>query len=392
MSGIIQKGARRFTTQIAAAGVPDAVATTIPLISVVGLPTDTTVEIVVDRTDSNGVLTPAKEEVIRGTVSGTNLINCIRGVEGTAQAHSAGATVNQFLTASMWNNVMNYILDTASASNGLIGGKIVPTVASNNLTVAIKTLAGTDPSTSSPVGIWIGDTLRWITGALSYTANAGSNWANAGSAELATKEINYFVYVGYNATDNIFIGWSRIPYANTGADVSGAVANEKVLMSNWTTNKDANSTLVNIGRFAATLSAGAGYTWTVPTFNANNLIQRPIFETRVLDCTATIAPESGSFTNQPTVVYAKYQIIGRNARVQYRFSFGNPSGGTGRTLITVPINGVINRNVILSNFGDNSTASAFLFNNDSKIYLSKYDATTAIGNSVAIDINGEYPI
>lgn len=111
MAGIIQKGARRFTTQIGAAGVPDAITTTIPLVSVTGLPTDTTIEITVDRTDSNGVLTPAKEEVIRGTVSGTNLINCIRGVEGTAQAHSAGATVNSLLTASMWNELSQYVKD-----------------------------------------------------------------------------------------------------------------------------------------------------------------------------------------------------------------------------------------------------------------------------------------
>ena len=99
MSGILQKGARRFTTQIGAAGVPDAVATTIPLVSTTGLPTDTEIEVVINRTDGSGVLTPSKEEVVRGTVSGLNLINCIRGVEGTAQAHGAGATVNSFLTA-----------------------------------------------------------------------------------------------------------------------------------------------------------------------------------------------------------------------------------------------------------------------------------------------------
>lgn len=75
MAGIIQKAARRFTTQIGAAGVPDAVTTTIPLVSVTGLPTDTQIEVVIDRTDASGNLTPAKEEVVRGTVSGTNLIN-----------------------------------------------------------------------------------------------------------------------------------------------------------------------------------------------------------------------------------------------------------------------------------------------------------------------------
>jgi hypothetical protein len=111
MAGIIQKGARRFTTQIGAAGVPDAVTTTIPLVSVTGLPTDTQVEIIVNRTDTGGNFTPAKEEVIRGTVSGTNLINCTRGVEGTAQAHAAGEVVNSLLTASMWNEFSQYVKD-----------------------------------------------------------------------------------------------------------------------------------------------------------------------------------------------------------------------------------------------------------------------------------------
>ena len=111
MAGIIQKGARRFTTQIGAAGVPDAVTTTIPLVSVTGLPTDTQIEIIVNRTDTGGNFTPAKEEVIRGTVSGTNLINCTRGVEGTAQAHAAGEVVNSLLTASMWNEFSQYVKD-----------------------------------------------------------------------------------------------------------------------------------------------------------------------------------------------------------------------------------------------------------------------------------------
>lgn len=111
MAGLIQKSARRFTTQIGAAGVADAAVTTIPLVSVTGLPTDTVIELIIDRSDSSGTLTPSKEEVVRGTVSGTNLIGCTRGVEGTAQAHSAGATVNAILTASMWNQMSQYIID-----------------------------------------------------------------------------------------------------------------------------------------------------------------------------------------------------------------------------------------------------------------------------------------
>jgi hypothetical protein len=114
MAGILQKGARRFVTQIGAAGVPDAVTTLIPLVQVGGLPTDTEIEIVIDRSDSSGNLTPLKEEVVRGTLSGNSLINCTRGVEGTAQVHSAGAVVNSLLTASMWNEAIQYVKDLTS--------------------------------------------------------------------------------------------------------------------------------------------------------------------------------------------------------------------------------------------------------------------------------------
>jgi hypothetical protein len=288
MSGILQKGARRFTTQIGAAGVPDAVATTIPLVSTTGLPTDTEIEVVIDRTDGSGILTPSKEEVVRGTVSGLNLINCIRGVEGTAQAHGAGATVNSFLTASMWNNVIDYIKDTPN--RGLIGGVINVSVASNNLTVAIKTLQGTDPSATNPVGIWIGNTLRWITSSLSISANAGTNWFNAGSAELATREIDYFAYIGYNATDGVVLGYARIPYARLYSDFNTTTTNEKYARISTITNAAAGDNYVNVGRFAATLSATASFNWTVPTFTNANLIQEPIFNTRTLRYKPTFTP------------------------------------------------------------------------------------------------------
>jgi len=333
MSGILQKGARRFTTQIGAAGVPDAVTTTIPLVSTTGLPTDTQIEIIIDRTDGSGVLTPSKEEVVRGTVSGLNLISCIRGVEGTAQAHAAGATVNSFLTASMWNNVIDYIRDTPS--RGLIGGVINVSVASNNLTVAVKTLQGTDPSPTNPVGIWIGNTLRWITEALSISANAGTNWFNAGSAELATIEINYFAYIGYNATDGITLGFARIPCARLYSDFNTTTTNERYARISTITNAAAGDNYVNVGRFAATLSAGAGYTWSVPTFTNANLIQEPIYETRWFSPSPVVVGFSGTPTKnmkcrlQMNTLQISFDVSGTSNATTFSvsspFIFNNPS-------------------------------------------------------------------
>ena len=336
MAGLIQKSARRFTTQIGAAGVADAAVTTIPLVSVTGLPTNEPIELIIDRSDSSGTLTPSKEEVVRGTISGTNLINCTRGVEGTAQAHSAGATVNALLTASMWNNMSQYIRDMPS--RGLIGGIIQPTVASNNLTVAIKTLAGNDPSVNEPVYVWINNTLRSITSALSTSANAGFNLFNSGSAELATREIDYFAYIGNRTSDNtLFIGFSRIPYARVITDFSDTASNERyVRFGDGSFNPSAViGAITNIGRFAATLSAGAGHTWSVPAFTNANLIQEPIYETRRLSWQITFTGAgSGTLVGQYRITNSICHIWFSNSNIT--IASANPN-----LLASIPINSVV---------------------------------------------------
>jgi hypothetical protein len=102
--------------------ISNSTTTTIGLVSSTGLPTATAVELVIDRVDSNGNQSPQNMEVIKGVVSGSNVISCIRGVEGTAQAHSAGAVVEVMLCSDEWNSLMNGLLtehnqDGTHASN-----------------------------------------------------------------------------------------------------------------------------------------------------------------------------------------------------------------------------------------------------------------------------------
>lgn len=109
-AGLI-KAARRFSTTIGAGGVDDASVTTIPMTLIPPIFSDNDyIEIVVDRVSITGELTTDKEEVLVGQVSGTNIVNAERGVEGTAQAHSAGAVVEIKLTADMWNRMIDGIL------------------------------------------------------------------------------------------------------------------------------------------------------------------------------------------------------------------------------------------------------------------------------------------
>jgi hypothetical protein len=217
----------------------------------------------------------------------------------------------------------------------MINGKIAVTVGSNNLTVALKTSLGNDPSTSDPVAIRIGDTVRTVSSALSVTANAATNWGNAGGATLATKEIDWFVYLGYNSTDGVVIGFSRIPSANCYNDFSATSTNEKFCKISTVTNAAATDYYDVIGRFAATLSAGAGYTWTVPTFTAINIIQKPIYETRRLAWTAGWVGITG------ITDVSKYQIIRDRLIIDINVS-GTGSGtsftGTAPFNIEIPLN------------------------------------------------------
>ena len=96
--------------QVGGGGVSDAIVTTVPLSSATNLPTDTGVTITIDRVDSSGTKTPAKMERITGVVNGTNVINCVRGVEGTAQSHSAGAVVEILISAANYNDILAGIL------------------------------------------------------------------------------------------------------------------------------------------------------------------------------------------------------------------------------------------------------------------------------------------
>ena len=238
---------------------------------------------VLDATNANGHY----EEVEVTSKTATNINHA-----ATSFAHTTAEEVRFPLVATEADEFSSKLNGAAPinafAPQGFLqNGKIVVTDAAG-ITVAIKTLAGTDPSATDPVYVRIGDTVRTISAALSVSAADGTNWMNAGSAELATKEIDYFVYLGYNATDGVTIGFSRIPGANQYSDFSATTTNEKYCAISTITNAASTDYYEVIGRFAATLSAGAGYTWSVPTYTAINLIQRPIYETRHFDCSGNI--------------------------------------------------------------------------------------------------------
>lgn len=96
--------------QLNASGISDASVTSFGLVSATGLPTTSAIILTIDRVDSSGNPTPSKMERVKGIVSGTSIISCTRGFEGTAQAHSAGAVVEIVISAGVWNALIDGVM------------------------------------------------------------------------------------------------------------------------------------------------------------------------------------------------------------------------------------------------------------------------------------------
>lgn len=182
--------------------------------------------------------------------------------------------------------------------------KIVPSVSGGILLVAVKALNGNDPTPNNPIMVTIGDVKRTITSPLSVTKGTGTNWCNLGGAELATKETDLFLYMIWNTNlGAVDVFFSRIPYGTLYSDFSATTTNEKYAAINGTAPAPTDSCAC-VGRFAASLSTGTSYTWSVPTYTSSNLIQRPIYETRWL----SYVPQDTGYSANPTYT-ASYKVV-----------------------------------------------------------------------------------
>lgn len=171
-----------------------------------------------------------------------------------------------YIQSAMWWDVYQY--------------SISRTVSSWNITVALKNYAWNDPTTTAPVKIMIGGVLRTVTSAISFTNVAGFNWWNTGSTELATKEVDWFVYAIWRSGESLVkITASRFSYATVYWDFNSDALNEKWNLWNFGSPVSTDN-VVLIGRFNATLSAWSWYTWSIPTTSI--IENKPVRETRML--------------------------------------------------------------------------------------------------------------
>jgi hypothetical protein len=222
---------------------------------------------VVAGTPAGSPVDPSGAALQAAAGSGNPYIQLARvrvGAGVTSIANSVIDDLRTFASPAMGNN----------ADQGqLINGQIVPSVASNNLTVAIKTLAGNDPSATDPVYVRIGNTVRVIMSALSVTLNAGTNWFTKGTSPIATTETDFFAFLGYNTnTSAVQLAISSMSQMRLYSDFS-TTNSDWHYFGGTGTAPAATDVFENIGRFNAILGASASYNWSLPATQI--IINRP---------------------------------------------------------------------------------------------------------------------
>jgi len=222
--------------------------------------------------------------------------------------------------------IETYLLNSLNVSN--FNYIITPSIATNDLTVAIKSVATTDASATNPIRFKVGNVVYTLDTSASYTKVHGTNWHNAGAAELAALPIDFFMYaIGETgASAGLKFGHSRIPYALTMNDFVNTTTSEKYIAGNWT-NFNATDVVTNIGRFRAQLSASAGFNWSIASAL---VINYPIFATEYL----TWLPTLVGFSVNPTNVIYQYRLDVKNCTVRSRQSANGTSNATNFTMST----------------------------------------------------------
>jgi microcystin-dependent protein len=203
-----KKAKRRFSTTIDVGGTTSG-ATTIALVSTSGLDTDTAITLVLDP----GLAT---EEVITGVVSGSNIINCVRGKEGTtAQAHTAGAAVAMYFTETHWDDLIDGVLAEHN-QNGTHGAITATSITATTASVTNLNVGGASlvpagsimqyAGSAAPTG-WLladGSAVSRTTYATLFTAISTTYGTGDGSTTFNLPNLKGKVPVGRDSADTAF--------------------------------------------------------------------------------------------------------------------------------------------------------------------------------------------
>jgi hypothetical protein len=208
---------------------------------------------------------------------------------------------------------------------GMCNGKIVPSVAGNNLTVAIKTLNGNDPSTTNPVYVRIGDYLRKISAALYITVTGGTNnW------HRISHTYDLFVYLGWSSTNQrVEISLCPQPTYRAYPAANPAAPETRRLMSASGSNSAAsfivNDLMQVCGRIDSVVESAANNFTSVTT---SNVISYPIYHTNYLSSPEVPVKTNAADTTPVFSTNTCYYYL-NDKRCHVEFSFKSDGGADG---------------------------------------------------------------
>lgn len=215
---------------------------------------------------------------------------------------------------------------------------LTQSIASSNLTVALKHLDGTDPSADRPLYVKVGNSVIGITAALSATINASYGdvflW-DAG--KIQANDAQLFVYI-INNNGTPQLGLSPSPMLTTVAtnyrDAGGQTGSAKhtnIIMSG---TRNATNSCDVIGR--VNVNQLDNNNWQSPTTSL--IVNRPIYHTDQMTWTPSLSAPGGTLTfSSTTFLAAKYSIDKNTLRADLYFT--TTAGGTSGTdfYATAPI-------------------------------------------------------
>jgi hypothetical protein len=319
----LRKATPGFSAQLTA-GIASG-DTTIPISGLGALPTLTAVTLVIDPD-----ITLGKKEVITGVVSGSNLINCVRAVEGGAIAHANGAVVVDYYTAAHWNSMVDWGL----AQHNQDGSHATNMTATTPLiTGGIKDTNGNPIVTLSPVA----SAVNQITVADAAAAGAPSIAATGNDTnidlKLLSKGTGLLQLFGFNGWQPGFSTWTYVS-ATTFTVPAADAALMQIGTKIWLTQTTSKYFyVVGISGTTITVTAGSDYTLanaaiTAPFFS--NVASPPGFPHWF-----NFSPTYTGFSVNPSGNTCRFNIVGRQVSMLHFKANGTSNAAT--LAISLPV-------------------------------------------------------
>jgi hypothetical protein len=215
---------------VGSGGVADGSVDTIPLSAATNLTNGRSYVFRIGRVDANGTKRAQNlTEVVIGDLSGTNIINCQRGFEGTAQQHNAGTTVEILFTSAHWKKLIDGLGvehkpdgthgDVTADSLTLPAGATITEISTDEtLAGNSDTVVPTEKATKAYVDSgWstAGETWTYASAStITVPSGAASRFRKGDKIKLTQTTVKYFYIVGVADTVLTVTGGGDYTVAN----------------------------------------------------------------------------------------------------------------------------------------------------------------------------------